>query len=104
MANGVKGMKWIKSEKTPGVKAKEIMADYKKDVILMKELQNQIMNDESGDNTDTIDTCYEITEGLSIKTVELMEACVNLLSELEADQRVMHERLRAIENKLEEKE
>ena len=100
----VKGSAWIKTDKTPGVKAKEIMADYKADVEKLKAIQKRMTNDYEEYYPDVIDESYRLTESISLKTVDLMEACVNLLSELEADQRVMHERLREIEDKLEGKE
>lgn len=101
---GAKGRKWIITDKTLGEKAKTVMADYKADVKKLKEIQKRMTNDYEDDNPDDIDEAYSLTESLSLKTVDLMEACVNLLSGLEADQRVMHERLRKIEEKLEGKE
>lgn len=96
----VEGARWIKTDKTPGVKAKETMAEFKATILKVNALQKQLENIDD-DTTDIVNEMYSMTEVMTENMLNLMEACVNLLSELEADQRVMHERLKSIEAKLE---
>lgn len=97
----VEGAKWIKTDKTPGERAKETMAEFKENVLMVNALQKQLENI-NDDTTNIVNDLYSMTEVMTENMLNLMEACVNLFSELEADQRVMHERLKSIETKLED--
>ena len=99
----VEGAKWIKTDKTPGVKAKEAMSEFKENVLKVNALQKQLENIDD-DTTEIVNEMYSMTGVMTDNMLNLMEACVNLLSELEANQRAIHERLKTIETELERKD